>query len=122
MIAKRYYRGLRDGSRDPVLRAVFSQILGDEEGHLAFHVDYLQRALASLSLPARVAWRAIWRLCFRAACLVVIVDHRAALRGSGVSAAKFWWDCGLIFDEIAAGIFSCAPTPAIVRSLPSTNE
>ena len=122
MIAKRYFRGLRDGSRDPVLRAVFSQILDDEEGHLAFHVDYLQRALASLSLPARVAWRGIWRLCFRAACLVVIVDHRAALRGSGVSAATFWWDCGLIFDEVAAGIFSCAPTPAIVRSLPSTNE
>jgi hypothetical protein len=52
---------------------------------------------------------------FRAACLVVIVDHRAVLRGAGVSAATFWWDCGLIFDEVAAGIFSCAPTPAITK-------
>ncbi len=122
MIAKRYFRGLRDGSRDPVLRAVFAQILHDEEGHLAFHVDYLQGALASLSLPARITWRAIWRLFFRAACLVVIVDHREALRGSGVSAAAFWWDCGLIFDEAAAGIFSCAPTPAFGRSVPNTSE
>jgi hypothetical protein len=47
--------------------------------------------------------------------LVVIVDHYAILKGTGVSSAKFWWDCGLIFDEVAAGIFSCAPTPAIER-------
>jgi hypothetical protein len=91
------------------------QILHDEEGHVAFHVDYLQRALASRALVARILLRACWRVLFRAACLVVIIDHRAILRGTGVSAATFWWDCGLIFDEVAAGIFSCAPTPAITR-------
>jgi len=115
MIAKRYFRALRDGSRDAVLRAVFGQILHDEEGHLAFHVDYLQRAFATLSLPGRLVLRLLWRLLFRLACLVVIIDHRAILRGVGVSSATFWWDCGLIFDEVAAGIFSCAPTPAIAR-------
>jgi hypothetical protein len=35
----------------------------------------------------------------------VIWDHRALLRQARVSAAGFWWDCGLIFDEAAAGIF-----------------
>jgi hypothetical protein len=115
MIAKRYFRALYDGFSDPTVRAVCGQILHDEEGHLAFHVDYLQRAFASRSLAARILLRACWRVLFRAACLVVIVDHRAVLRGSGVSAATFWWDCGLIFDEVAAGIFSCAPTPAIMK-------
>jgi hypothetical protein len=115
MIAKRYFRALRDAFAHPTLRTAFEQILWDEEGHLAFHVDYLQRAFAWKSLPARAVVQAIWRCVFRLACLVVIVDHYAILKGTGVSSAKFWWDCGLIFDEVAAGIFSCAPTPAIER-------
>ena len=115
MIAKRYFRALRDAFAHPILRTVFDQILSDEEGHLAFHVDYLQRSFASMSLPGRAVVRAIWRCVFRLACLVVILDHHAILRVAGVSSAKFWWDCGLIFDEVAAGIFSCAPTPAIDR-------
>jgi hypothetical protein len=115
MIAKRYFRALRDGLDDTTLRAMCEQILHDEEAHVAFHVDYLQRALATRTLVARILLRACWRVLFRAACLVVIIDHRAILRGTGVSAATFWWDCGLIFDEAAAGIFSCAPTPAITR-------
>jgi hypothetical protein len=115
MIAKRYFRALRDKFEDPTLRAVFSQILHDEEGHLAFHVDFLQTALAPLSLPARFILRGVWRLFFRAACLVVMLDHRALLRGIGISAATFWWDCGLIFDEVAAGILSRAPTRVIAR-------
>ncbi len=119
IIAKRYFRALKDGFTDPILQTVFSQILRDEEGHLAFHVDFLQRALAPLSLPGRAILRGLWRLAFRAACLVVILDHRAILRGTGVSLSAFWWDCGLIFDEVAAGIFSCAPTPAICKCDPS---
>jgi hypothetical protein len=115
IIAKRYFRALRDAFSDPVLRSVFSQILHDEEGHLGFHTDFLQRALASLSLSARATLRGVWRFVFRAACLVVMIDHRAILLGSGVSLAAFWWDCGLIFDEVAAGIFSCAPTPVLAR-------
>jgi hypothetical protein len=115
MIAKRYFRALRDGFADATLRAMCEQILHDEEGHVAFHVDYLQRALARRTLLSRIFLRACWRVLFRAACLVVIIDHRAILRGTRVSAATFWWDCGLIFDEVAAGIFSCAPTPAITK-------
>lgn len=119
MIAKRYFRALHDGATDPVLREVYAQIMHDEEGHLAFHIDFLKNALANLSLPARIVQRSLWRCLFRASCLVVMMDHRAILRASGVSPVKFWWDCGLIFDEVAAGIFSCAPTPAFVRSIPA---
>ncbi|HEY2951118.1 MAG TPA: ferritin-like domain-containing protein [Verrucomicrobiae bacterium] len=115
MIAKRYFRALFDGTPDPVLRAVFAQIVQDEEGHLAFHIDFLQGVMAPLSLPARALLRGAWRVFFRGACLVVMADHRAALRAVGVSPAKFWWDCGLIFDEVAAGIFSCAATPMLAR-------
>jgi rubrerythrin len=117
MIAKRFFRALHDGSTDPVLRAVFAQIMHDEEGHLAFHIEFLQRALTGLSVLSRIFQRTVWRFFFRAACLVVMWDHRGILRAVGVSPAKFWWDCGLIFDEVSAGIFSCAPTPAFANPI-----
>jgi len=115
MIAKRYFRALRDACSDPILHAAFGQILHDEEGHLAFHVDFLQRSFSTHSLPRRLILRLLWRVLFRLVCLVVIFDHRGILKAVGVSAAAFWWDCGLIFDEVAAGIFSCAPTQALTK-------
>lgn len=124
MIAKRYFRALRDGTQDPTLRAVFSRILSDEEGHLAFHIDYLQRMFAPMSLLRRGLIRIVWRIIFRATCLVVIYGHGRVMRACGVSATQFWWDSGLIFDEVAASILSCAvwskpveiPTAEPVRS------
>ncbi|EEF60332.1 ferritin-like domain-containing protein [Pedosphaera parvula] len=115
MIAKRYFRAVRDGVDDPVVRAVCAQIVHDEEGHVAFHMEFLQGAFVDLSIPSRLALRTVWRILFRASCMVVLWDHRKILREAGVSTAQFWWDCGLIFDEVAAGIFSYAPTRAFVR-------
>jgi hypothetical protein len=113
MIAQRYFRALRDGTRDPGLRSVFEQIVHDEDGHVAFHVDFLSDRFSRLSLLWRILLRAAWRIIFRAACAVVILDHWAALRATGLSAATFWWDCGLIFDEVAAALFRRAPRGAL---------
>jgi rubrerythrin len=115
MIAKRFFRAAHDGVTDAVIRAVCAKIMHDEEGHVAFHVEFLHRALAEMSILSRVLHRAIWRMLFRASCLVVMWDHRGLLRAAGVSSAKFWWDCGLIFDEVSAAIFSYAPTPVFAR-------
>jgi hypothetical protein len=108
MIAKRYFLALRDGTQDPVLRTVFEQILRDEDGHVAFHVEYLRRAFERLSFSQRIAAQVLWRFLFRGACVVVMLDHRAVLSACGVRPAAFWRDCGRIFDETAAGIFSPA--------------
>jgi hypothetical protein len=108
MIAKRYFLALHDGTKDTVMRAVCAQILRDEEGHVAFHVEYLRRAFERLSFSQRIAAQVIWRFLFRSACLVVLLDHGAVLRACGVSSSAFWRDCGRIFDETAAGIFSPA--------------
>jgi hypothetical protein len=109
MIAQRYFRALRDGTTDPVVRAVCEQIMHDEDGHVAFHVSYLQEALAKLPLLRRALLRIGWRVLFRGACVVVMYDHYSVLRAVGVSPANFWWDAGLIFDQNAAAIFTCAP-------------
>jgi hypothetical protein len=113
MIAQRYFRALRDGTNDPGLRAVFDQIVSDEDGHVAFHADFLRQRFAGLPLARRILLRAGWRVIFRGACIVVMLDHRAALRATGVSLAAFWWDCGLIFDEVAAALFRRAPVGAL---------
>jgi hypothetical protein len=113
MIAQRYFRALRDGTNDPGLRAVFGRIVSDEDGHVAFHVDFLRRRFVRLPLARRILLRAGWRIIFRGACLVVMLGHRAALRATGVSLAAFWWDCGLIFDEVAAALFRRAPVGAL---------
>lgn len=109
MIAQRYFRALHDGTKDAVVRSVCEQIMHDEEGHVAFHVSYLQNALANLPLWRRALLRIGWRMLYRGACLVVMYDHFRVLRAVGVSPAKFWWDAGLIFDQHAAAIFSWAP-------------
>jgi hypothetical protein len=106
MIAKHYFRALHDGTRDAVLRAVFAQIIQDEEGHLAFHVEYLRRAFAKMPFTRRIFTLVIWRMAFRATCVAVMLDHRAVLQAVGISRQQFWQDCGQIFDEVAAGIFS----------------
>jgi hypothetical protein len=104
-----------DGTEDEVVRAVCAQIMHDEEGHVAFHIDFLQNAFASHSLLERILLRIGWRLVFRAACAVLLVDHYRVLRACGVSAGEFWWDCGLLFDETAAAILNFAPTQLYAR-------
>ena len=106
MIAKRYFRALYSGTNDPVLRAVFSQIARDEDGHLAFHTDYLRGAFQKMSFTRRILVLVIWRLAFRATCLAVMFDHWPVLKGVGIQPRQFWDDCGEIFDEVATGIFS----------------
>lgn len=114
MIAKPYFRALREGVTDRVLQLVFSQILQDEEGHLAFHADTLNRMLSGIPFAQRLCFQIWWRIAFRLACIVVLLGHGALLRTVHVSRRDFWRDCGEIFDEVAARVFSpahvlCAP-------------
>jgi len=111
MIAKRHFRALYDGSSNPILQSVFAQICHDEEGHLNFHIDTLQRSFGAWPWWRRALLRAFWRILFRASCFVVMWDHRKVLKAVNVSKSLFWWDCGLIFDEVAARIFNTAAMP-----------
>jgi hypothetical protein len=105
LIARRYYRALYDGTADPVLRAMYAQIMRDEVGHVQFHFDYLRHAFAGTPAPVRVVVQVAWALMFRATCLVVLIDHRNVLRACGLPLETFWHDCGLIFSDAATRIF-----------------
>jgi hypothetical protein len=116
IVARRYFRVLHDHIDDVAVKTVCAQILHDEEGHVAFHIDYLRGALAKLSLPARAFVRGGWRILFRMSVLVVLLDHRSLLNALNVSASSFWWDCELMFDDVAAQIFAFTP----MKTLAST--
>ena len=102
MIAKYYYRMLRDGTSDAVLHAIFTQIVRDENGHVAFHCCFLRGSLGQWPKPARLSLWLLWRMMYRAACVVVMLDHRAILMASGMSAGQFWRETGAIFDRDSA--------------------
>jgi hypothetical protein len=112
MIARRYYRALLEGTRDPVLRDAFTQILRDEAGHVTFHGDYLRSRFVNIPAPVRSSIRFGWKGLFRLVCIVVMWDHRAVLRATRVSPPEFWRDCGIIFDSTARHIFSASQDPA----------
>ncbi len=110
IIAKRYFRVAYDRVNDEAVRAVCAQILHDEEGHVAFHIDYLRRAFSSRTVLARALLRGAWRILFRLSVLVVLLDHRSFLKACGVSTSSFWWDCELMFDDVASQIFAFSPS------------
>jgi hypothetical protein len=48
-------------------------------------------------------------------------DHRDIVRGAGLPLHEFWRECGCIFDEVAAGVFSPAHVLAPVKLAGASN-
>ncbi|WP_424211267.1 ferritin-like domain-containing protein [Streptomyces sp. BI20] len=88
-VALRYYRALRDGAREPLVREVAGRILADEERHVPFHCRRLSEGWAGTSARTRRVVAAAWRAGLVAAGLVVVWDHGAALRACGVGRGEF---------------------------------
>ena len=83
-----YYQLLAGGLPDSELRSVLREIAADEKAHLRFHCDFLHAQMRS-RLHCRlfvVAWRAL----MLAAALVVLIDHRAALRDLDIPPRRVW--------------------------------
>ncbi len=119
MIAKRYYRALHEGTADPVLRAVFGQIRRDEEGHITFHLETLNRTFGRWPWPARALVYSGWRWMFRIVSALVAADHRQVLEAVGVSRLAFWKDCQSIFESAAWYAFQPLQDPVDALVFPS---
>ncbi|APU38529.1 ferritin-like domain-containing protein [Streptomyces sp. TN58] len=88
-VALGYYRALRDGTADALVREVAGRILADEERHVPFHCMRLREGLAALPRPARQAVTAGWCGLLAGAAALVAVDHGPALRELGVGRGAF---------------------------------
>ena len=105
LIARRYYRALYDGTDDADTRLMCRQIMHDELGHVRFHCDYLYHAFGATPGWSRTVIHFCWTAAFRATCLVVMFDHRRALRACNVPLESFWHDCGLLQSDASTRIF-----------------
>jgi len=119
MIAKRYYRALDEGTQDPVLRAAFGQIRRDEEGHIAFHLDTLNRTFGRWPWWLRALVYSAWQWMFRIVSALVAIDHRHVLHAVGVPRLRFWGDCQMVFENAAWYAFQPRQDPVNELVIPA---
>jgi hypothetical protein len=108
IIGEYIYRLVARAVPDAAIRAAMAGILADEAGHIAFHCDALRRGPGALPAPARQAVRWGWRLLFRGACLVVLLDQRTFLAAARVSPRAYWRDTERRFAEAEGRVFGAA--------------
>jgi len=83
-----YYQLLAGGLPDSELRSVLREIAADEKAHLRFHCDFLHAQMRTHL--HRHLFVIGWRALMLAAALVVLIDHRAALRDLGIPPRRVW--------------------------------
>ncbi len=89
IIAQVYYRGLRDATASPALRAVCRRILRDEAHHIRFQCERL--AMIRRQRSALTRWRRLraHETMMLAAIVVVWRNHGPALRLGGFTFTRF---------------------------------
>jgi hypothetical protein len=105
LLARQYYRVLRDSTVDENVRAMCRQILRDERQHVAFHCDTLSRSYARLSPLQRSAIRICWRAFYHFVCAVVALDHRGVLRAGRCSFRQWMRSTTAVFKLAERQIF-----------------
>jgi hypothetical protein len=89
VIGTAYYRLLRAGARDPVLRQVCDLMLRDEAPHLVFHRQgFTERQAHWLPIERRL-WAAQFQVFFLAAIHAAWLDHGSALTAVGAKRRDF---------------------------------
>lgn len=88
-VSDAFYAALADGVGDPVLSQIFGRIQADEVRHLDFHAATLPEFLDRWPRPVFNAVRFGWSALVVGSALIVAVDHRKALRASGVSSIRY---------------------------------
>jgi hypothetical protein len=92
-----YYSSIADSLSPGRMQRWLREIATDERSHLAFHCDFLRR-------QTRRGWQrqlfvAAWRCVVRTAGLVVLMDHRHALRDMRIDPAVLWRRWMAIADQ-----------------------
>jgi hypothetical protein len=90
-VAIEYFTALATGAPDPVLRAIGRRLEHDERDHLRFQIDRLAQGWAGRPLVARSAVRVALLAVGLGATVVLVTDHRAALRACGRNPVGYAW-------------------------------
>jgi hypothetical protein len=83
-----YYQLLAGGLPESELKSVLREIVTDEKAHLKFHCDFLRTQMTTEA--HRRIFVITWRILMLVAALVVVVDHRAAIRDLDIPLMRVW--------------------------------
>lgn len=99
-----YYRLLASRLPAGPLRSLLGELAADELSHLEFHADFLRTQTRT---PwRRAVFRTAWRTLMTVAAIVVLIDHRGALRDLDIPAGRVWrrWmRCGRVAEALVCG-------------------
>lgn len=105
-----YYHLLASRLPPSRLKSLLAQIVNDERAHLHFHCSFLRT-------QAQSAWRRtlfvmVWRSTMFAAAIVVLLDHRHALRDLELDISTVWrrWTT---YSRLAERLVTTEPTEEV---------
>jgi secondary thiamine-phosphate synthase enzyme len=90
LIAKVYYRALRDATSSTILRAICTQLLRDEVHHIYFQTATLAKIRKGRSSLLSALFAVLYRTFFAGTLIVVWRGHSAVFRKSSYSFRRFW--------------------------------
>ncbi len=90
ILAKVYYRALRDATSSVVLNALCTQILRDEVAHVRFQVERLALLRRGWNKWRFHGARLLHYVFFAGTMLVVWFNHRPVLQAGGFSIRRYW--------------------------------
>lgn len=89
LIAKPYYRALRDATRSCLLKEICTQILKDEEQHILFQTSTIGKLRASFSPTRLILTEIIQKLLMAGTSLVVWLEHAKVFIAAGWTFSSF---------------------------------
>lgn len=101
IIAKSYYRALRDATSSPVLKAICEQILRDEVQHVFFQSGALGRVRRNYTLFQLALAESLQRFLLAGSIIVVWLDHGKVYRAGGF---RFWSFAKHAWNELGASL------------------
>ncbi len=115
-VSVEYFGALAAGAPDPVLRAIGRRLENDELDHLRFQVDRLAQAYAGRPGWQRRAVRWALLAVGVGAVIVLVADHRAALRACGRRPVGYAWRAVRHLRQLLALALTAQPQPLGPRS------
>jgi len=97
IIAKPYYKALKNATNSRLLVDLCNQILTDEEGHIAFQVDTLKAFYLKKNMLSRFMSRVWHRILMMATILIVWKQYHRLFNATGSTLSIFFMETMLIF-------------------------
>jgi hypothetical protein len=115
IIAKVFYRGLRNATESEFLKAICDQVLSDEKMHVQFQAERLAILRKCRHRVVLVGTNAIHRILFAGTVLVVWMKCRSTLLAGDYTFIPFFRDC---WEELNFAVRLM--DPRLYQSIPET--